>query len=107
MANPGEYIMILVDNMPVLTQIDEHGVQRFRKNSVIRHLVDSGMVDLNTLVLDFIAGKFSGVDYQEFYQGLGYSVCGFDELFGPGSAWVDNGNPPVKIFNPLWIDDAT
>ncbi len=57
-------------------------VLRFRENALTRHLVDAGMVDLNRLAVDYQNGKFSIDDAMEFWQGLGYSLCGFLDIFG-------------------------
>ena len=62
------------------TVIDEYGVRRYRESSVLRHLIDTGAVNLNQLAVDFHGGKFSAVDYLEFNMGLGYSVLGLCDL---------------------------
>ncbi len=58
------------------------GVLRFKTNGIIRWLVDSGHVSLNNLSVDVDGGRFTIDDHMEFYQGLGYSLGGFLEIFG-------------------------
>jgi hypothetical protein len=55
---------------------DEHGVVRFKKNSIVRTLLDAGPFDMNKLsVMDF-----SDEDRMQFAQLIGYSLSGFSEL---------------------------
>lgn len=105
MAEAGEKFFILVDGEPYLTEIDALGVQRFIQNDVIRHLVDSEAIDLNKLYIDVLTQKLDAEDYIHFYMSMGFSVSGFNEKFGPGGSWEDNGRPPVEIYNPLWEDE--
>ena len=105
MAEPGERINILVDGEPVLTEIDENGVQRFIKNEVIEYLVNSGSIDLHKLYVYFLQNNLDEDSYIEFYMSLGVSVSNFEEKFGVGSSWEDNGKEPVEILNPLWLED--
>ena len=55
---------------------DDSGVVRFRGNEIIRHLCDTGALDLNRVA---IMG-FSDEDHMQVAQLLGYSVGGFGEL---------------------------
>ena len=55
---------------------DEHSVIRFRENAVVRYLLDKGAIDLNHLSLR----PFPQADREQFYQLIGYSLCGFHEL---------------------------
>jgi hypothetical protein len=75
------------------TVIDEHGTQRFIKNKLLCHLVDSGQVDLNRLGIDYQHEKFSKREYAEFIIGLGFSVSGFADM----EQFED-----MEIENPLW-----
>lgn len=104
-ANPGDEIYILVGGQPVLTVIDDHGTQRFPQSDILRYLVDSDLVNLNDLAIAFHHEQFDAESYQQFYMDIGYSVSGFEEIFGPSSAYADNGNEPVEIINPLWLED--
>lgn len=104
---PGDEFTILVDGAPVETYIDEYGTQRFRQNGVIDWLFRSGQVSLNQLWMDYYTNSeadFSREALIEFYMALGYSICGFDEIFGPGSSFESNGGDPAEIINPLWLD---
>lgn len=96
----GQIIKVKVNGKEYDTIIDTDGVQRFLVNRLIRHLVDTEQVDLNRLSSDYQEGKFTLDEYKLFYMGMGYSVCGFDEIFGC------NGNleevDQAQIENPLW-----
>lgn len=105
MAEPGDKIYVIVDGEPVLTEIDDEGVQRFIKNEVIEHLVNSGSIDLHKLYIYFLQHNLDTDSYIEFYMSLGLSVCAFEEKFGIGSSWEDNGKKPIDILNPLWLED--
>lgn len=93
-------IIILVNGQPVGTFIDEHGVQRFIPNGVITYMFENDQLDLNALCLAFHRDEFSLEDYQDFYQSIGYSVQGFLEVFGEGSAIADETDEPCVILNP-------
>ena len=55
---------------------DDSGVVRFRGNEIIRHLCDTGALNLNRIA----AMGFSDEDHMQLAQLLGYSVGGFGEL---------------------------
>lgn len=59
---------------PIIT--DEHGVKRFKANSIVRHLLDFGGIDLNQLARMY----FEQNDREQFAQLIGYSLSGFAEL---------------------------
>lgn len=103
---PGEQIVILVDGQPVETVIDEHGTQRFIENGVVSWLFDNGKLDLNSMGLAFSRGDFSLDAYMEFYMSLGYTVCGFQAIFGEHSDVADQTGQPVEILNPVWESEV-
>ncbi|MEE8494586.1 MAG: hypothetical protein V3S25_11125 [Nitrospirales bacterium] len=102
----GDEIVILVGGHPVLTVIDEHGVQRFVPNSAIDHLFREGRLDMHQLTIDFYKGSFHRDGFIDLYMDLGYSVGGFNEVWGPSSSYFDNTGEYVEIVNPVWIDEA-
>lgn len=55
---------------------DEHKVERFKENKIVRYLLDCGTTDMN----DLARMPFSVEDRVQFAQLIGYSVCGFAEL---------------------------
>ena len=55
---------------------DETGTIRFRKNAIVRYLLDSGKEDMNSLAFM----NFSDEDREQFAQLIGYSLSGFSEL---------------------------
>jgi hypothetical protein len=55
---------------------DQHGVDRFQGNTIVRYLLDNGGLDLN----DLARIPFSNEDRQQFAQLIGYSLSGYGEL---------------------------
>lgn len=61
--------------------IDEHGVERFRQNRLVRFLVDNCKYDLNHIWGLYGDGDFTDAEMREVYRLMGYSVGGFGEVF--------------------------
>lgn len=61
--------------------LDMHGVARFKTNTIVDYLLDSGGIDLNQIV----AHGFDVDDLRQFYQLIGYSVDGYADLDAGGS----------------------
>ena len=59
---------------PIVT--DPHGVRRFKKNAIVRALLDEGPLDMNKISMR----DFSDEDRRQFAQLIGYSVSGYEEL---------------------------
>ncbi len=59
---------------PLVTDAD--GTVRFKENRIVRHLLDFGTDDMNSLA----RLPFEPEDYEQFAQLVGYSVGGFGEL---------------------------
>lgn len=55
---------------------DECGVVRFKRNAIVRYLLDEGPFDMNHLAVT----HFSDEDREQFAQLIGYSVSGFGGL---------------------------
>lgn len=79
-----EYDTVMVD-----------GVQRFPQNKIIRDLLDHateyGKFGMNEIARDTHLKKYSPAERRELYRLVGYSVCGYAEIFEHD-----------KIENPLW-----
>jgi len=58
-------------------EVGEDGVTRYRKNAIVRFLLDAGQFDLN--ILSVI--PFPKDDRRQFTQLIGYSVDGYNELY--------------------------
>lgn len=69
-------------------EIDAQGVSRFKKNEIVRFLLDKGYFDLNAIAIM----PFSDDDRMQFAQLIGYSVSGFSEL-----DYVDNDTYSVAL----------
>ena len=57
--------------------VDDRGDYRFRKNALVRYLLDAGPHDLNTLAA---LPNIPRADWVQFMQLIGYKVSGFGEL---------------------------
>lgn len=55
---------------------DEHGLLRFKKNAIVRFLLDAGNYDLNSIAMM----DFNDEDRCQFAQLIGYSVYGYSDL---------------------------
>jgi hypothetical protein len=99
---PGERICILVNGEPVDTVVDDRGTQRFIENEVTVWLFETGQLDLAALYYAFSQGVISLESYMEFYMSLGYTLGGFEEIFGEGSGVADITGYPCEILNPAW-----
>ncbi len=56
--------------------VNENGTLRFKRNAIVRYLLDEGPFDMNKLTLL----PFSQEDREQFAQLIGYSLSGFGEL---------------------------
>ncbi len=82
------------------TVLDKKGVQRFPVNRVVNHLLGvahlGNKCDLNQIALMHSNDMFTDEEMLEFYRLMGYSVCGYTEV------WSDRG---VDIWSPMWGKD--
>lgn len=66
------------------TYIDKHGTRRFAGNPVVRDLLDAARdgrtLDLNAIWVDYCRSRYTKEEMREFYQLLGYSVSGYEEI---------------------------
>lgn len=65
-------------------------VWRWRQNGLVRWVTAEGnpnRLDLNRLWSDFHRGHATVYEMMKFYMQLGYSLCGFAEVFGQCEAW--------------------
>jgi hypothetical protein len=71
-----------------------NNVQRLPENRIIRYLFDvaGDGFDFNKMSLMVSRGMFSVEEIQQIYQYIGYSVCGYGEIFED------------EIINPMWDD---
>ena len=83
-------------------EADADGFRRFKANSIVRYLLDSGPSDLNRIH----AMDFSQEDREQFVQLIGYSYAGFGELdyVSPETyEAADVGTPTVKYM--MYLED--
>lgn len=82
--------------------VDAAGTARFRVNSIVRWLLDSGPHDMNRVALE----RFDVEDRQQFAQLIGYSINGYNELSyaesDPRNAeYVAEAN---RLLAEAWVD---
>lgn len=67
---------------------DPSGVIRFKKNEIVRYLLDRGFVTMNDLAIL----PFSKEDREQFAQLIGYSVSGISDLSYVSEELVTNAD---------------
>lgn len=74
------------DDFPLLTSghpvVVVNRVIRFKENKIIKYLCDVNKLDLNELAVQYANKMIPLEDYMQIYRMLGYSLCGFVEVFG-------------------------
>ena len=60
--------------------INDKGRYRFQTKPIMRYLCDN--IDLCEMWCNFHEDKFSLKEYVQFYMDIGYSLCGFEEVWG-------------------------
>lgn len=88
-----EVIMVKVAGIEFETYLDQWGTQRFKTDTVITHLFNKNLVDLDGLVESFYRGEITTEDLLNFYAKSGYSVCGLSTL---------SHFSHLTFENPLW-----
>ena len=78
---------------PVL--LDDEGVARFRRNHIVRFLLDAGPYDLNRLAL--MGDRFSVEDWEQFAQLIGCSVSGFGDLGFSQAATMKRASRTARV----------
>lgn len=65
--------------------VEVDGKKRFEGNRIVRHIFEvaksGNRIDLNLIWSMYNSGMFSRKELKEFYQLIGYTVDGFQELF--------------------------
>jgi len=83
--------------------VSNEGIIRWKENQLVRHLTgagcqfhapaqwvgeisnqifNDGSINLNGLAIAALNQKFTLEEYMKFYMGIGYSLCGYSEVFG-------------------------
>jgi hypothetical protein len=86
----GHYATINRKRYPTVT-VDR--VQRFRANRIVRDLLDAARdghkLDMNMIIVRAAHGDYCKEEMHELYRLIGYSVCGFSEVFEGDSVGSD------------------
>lgn len=84
---------------------DEHGVVRFKRNHVVRYMLDHPDADLNILSREVQLGRLPEADYMQLMQLVGYSVSGYGDLADSGSeARQADADECDEIAQQVWAD---
>jgi len=86
-----EPIIVRINGKSIETTVDKRGVQVLPNHRVIRALMENARVDLGKLMELVTQGCIPENDIRFIYQNIGYSVCGYADMF-----------PGDEIENPLW-----
>lgn len=104
----GDRIMIRIGAKPVLTYIDERGIQRILPNRIIRDVAETNRsLDLNMIAALHAQGNYSLQEYLEYDLLTNWSVCGFCELSRyqfldvDNPVWDSNSDDPVVELEPV------
>lgn len=102
-----EIIPVKLNGKEYPSYIDDHGVQRFVPNPIVKRMIDktmkssgqlkNGVYNLNDVAMDYYSDPdwASTEDMLDFYTQINYSVSGMVDL----SYFED-----VVVENPLWED---
>lgn len=83
-------------------EVDDAGVFRFKKNAIVRFLVDAGPFTLTQLA----ALPVSNDDFNQFAMLLGYTVAGFGELSYADNARVERADEEVTRLRERLVKKA-
>lgn len=85
---PGDRVKIKINGEEIETRIDDRGTQRLPCDNQLARLMEGQYNFLTVMVqLGYISKKAK----RKIYQNVGYSVCGYAEIF-----------PKDEIENPVW-----
>ena len=62
--------------------ITKNGERRFKRNRIVRMLLDGIQMDMNKIWQLYESNIFTKEEIQEFYQIIGYSIQGYNDIFG-------------------------
>lgn len=62
--------------------IDKDGTARFVANKLMRHFVKSKKVNVGDVFDALAAGNCTEAEARRFYRDIGYSIGGYDEIWG-------------------------
>lgn len=69
---------VLISDHPIIE--DKNGIFRYKAKPMMIWLCDQ--IDLNVMWRQFQYGTFSRDEFMQFYRDIGYSLCGFEEVWG-------------------------
>lgn len=97
---------------------DKNGTFRFPSNRIIRYLIDSSrhneLTDLNNIWALYNIESFSRREMMELYMQIGYSLTGFEEVFGgaldemeeANMKFIDLDYTPAFQVDKMTLDEA-
>jgi hypothetical protein len=82
-------------------ELDEDGTVRFRKNKIVRLLLDTGKFTLNDLASMLQQDMIDQADYTHLMQLIGYSVDGYGELSTSPPELVEHAEQQAELLRKL------
>lgn len=85
--------------------VDEHGVVRFKRNEVVRYMLDHPDADLNVLGREVELGRLPVADYMQLMQLIGYSVSGYGDCAysSEHEVWREHADKMDAEAATLWM----
>lgn len=87
LADPNYRWQLAISDHPIIE--DENGVLRYEANPVVQWVVDREQTKpalarylLNDMAIAHSGGRLPLAPYMQWYRDMGYSLAGFDEVFG-------------------------
>ena len=78
-------------------ELDEQGTIRFRKNKIVRLLLETSHLDLSSLKIMLDEGMVSQEDYTHLMQLIGYSVSGYGSLSTSPTELVEEADRQAAV----------
>lgn len=80
---------------------DQHGVLRWRENRIISDLLLAAqpILDLNKISARTQTGRYSEMERRELYRLIGYSLCGYMDVFGEPNVGIENVKRARRILD--------
>jgi hypothetical protein len=88
----------LYTTVPMQPIENDQGVVRFKRNRIVRYLLDVGDISLNHLAK--CSYGFTQADWDQFYQLIGYSVSAYGDLSLVSRASVEEADKRVAALFP-------
>ena len=90
---------VSLSNHPIIT--DPDGTLRYEAKPLMRWLCDQ--TDLNTMWRAYDLNRFSRQEFMQFYRDIGYTLVGFEEIWGEAMNEMECNEMPARNTPPKSI----